>query len=337
MSWKNSHPSRDVELVHRFVADEFDIEVGHVDEVVHGVNRTFLVQAASTGRRYFLRLYRERDRAPADIAAELNTLNAVRASDSLKVSRPVSNREHQYLREIATADGTRRSAVLFEEAQGQVPKPTQDDMRTVGQTLAELHRQAWLSQFAPSRTITDSNWIQRALDEVSAHSVMAAGVVARLAEGCRDLLDRSVDKDQAYWGFCHGDFRLDNLRRHGQCITMFDFDDCGMGPQLFDLATLAWWLELGQDPAPASLWTALVEGYCGVLPERNVEKREIARLVICNALRSLQFLIRYCHLPDDLWCEQFERLEQLGMRASNHALRIYCEDTPSEPLRDTDS
>lgn len=335
MSRESKYKSLDIELVHRFVASEYDIDVDYVDEVVHGVNWTFRI-VATTGAHYFLRLYRERDRTSAEIMAEIEVLNSIQTSETLKISRPISNRRLQYLREIKTADGTRRCAVLFEEAQGRVPTPTHDDMRAAGRALAELHRQSSLAQLAPSRTIADVGWVRRALDEVSSHSAAASNVVSRLVEVFPTLLSVPV-KAYDYWGFCHGDFRLDNLRLHDRSITVFDFDDCGTGPQLFDLATIAWWLELGPEPAPGPLWSDLLDAYCNVFPDRCIENHEIARLVICNELRSLQFLVRYCRMPDELWGEQFDRLDHLSMRASDRRLRIHVVDRSISHFRDADS
>ncbi|WP_318828477.1 phosphotransferase enzyme family protein [Burkholderia cepacia] len=335
MSREPNYKSRDIKLVHRFVAGEYDIDVDHVDEVVHGVNWTFCIVAA-TGAHYFLRLYRELDRTSSDIMAEIEVLNAIQTSEMLRVSLPIGNRNQQYLREVRTANGTRRSAVLFAEARGRAPTPTHDDMHAAGRALAELHRQSWLTQLAPSRTIADVDWVRRALGEVSSHSAAGANVVSRLVETFPGLLGVPV-KAYDYWGFCHGDFRLENLRLHDRSITVFDFDDCGTGPQLFDLATIAWWLELGPESAPGPLWSELVDAYCNVLPDRRIENDEIARLVICNELRSLQFLVRYCRLPDELWGEQFDRLEKLCMRASDQALRIHGADSSITHFRDGDS
>ncbi|MDS0792742.1 phosphotransferase [Burkholderia pseudomultivorans] len=335
MSREQNHKSRHIEFVHRFVADEYDIDVDHIDEVVHGVNWTFRI-AATTGANYFLRIYRELDRTPADIMAEIEVLNSIQTSEILKVSLPIKNRNQQYLRDFITADGIRRSAVLFAEARGRVPTPTHNDMHAAGLALAELHRQSWLTQLAPSRTLANVEWGRRVLDEVSAHSAAAANVVSRLVESFPGLF-RVPAKEYDYWGFCHGDFRLDNLRLHDCTITLFDFDDCGTGPQLFDLATIAWWLELGPEPAPGPLWADLVDAYSHVLPDRYIENHEIARLVICNELRSLQFLVRYCRLPDELWVEQFDRLEKLCIRASDLELRILGADRSIASFHDRNS
>lgn len=314
--------SADEKIVHRFVADAFRLDVTHVHEVVHGVNRTFRV-TAGLDAQFFLRLYRENGRSTADIMAELDTLHAVRANGELDVSRPRCSRQGQYLLEISTTNGTRRKAVLFDRAKGREIAPTPEDMRKAGHALAELHQQRWLVDSAPSRVLASIDWIRHALSAISLHSTMSARLVGGIAQRCERIYDECTDQLARHWGFCHGDFRLANMRIQDRCITLFDFDDCGTGPQSFDLATLAWWLELGQAPDPAPLWSSFAEAYLDALPDRRLSQSTLAWLILCNEIRALQFLLSYCRLSHDLWAELFDRADQLSARALRRELRIY--------------
>jgi Ser/Thr protein kinase RdoA (MazF antagonist) len=100
-------------------------------------------------------------------------------------------------------------------------------------------------------------------------------------------------------GFCHGDIRLSNLRVSGEQVVFFDFDDCGIGHQLLDVAAMAFWLEVGDQKNPQDLWRAFLEGY-GVQSSSSTNLA-IQWLVLEHQVRAFQWLIDYCALTDELW------------------------------------
>ena len=60
-------------------------------------------------------------------------------------------------------------------------------------------------------------------------------------------------------GFCHGDFHGCNVHENNGALTHFDFDCCGLGLRVFDLATFRWGTmrELNGD----ELWSSFLDGY----------------------------------------------------------------------------
>jgi Ser/Thr protein kinase RdoA (MazF antagonist) len=81
------------------------------------------------------------------------------------------------------------------------------------------------------------------------------GVRARLVCGQERLWD---------WGFCHGDLHDGNAHVDGERLTLFDFDCCGPGWRVFDLATYRWAARLRQVEEQA--WKPFVEAYLQVRP-----------------------------------------------------------------------
>jgi len=75
----------------------------------------------------------------------------------------------------------------------------------------------------------------------------------------------------------HGDFNAGNLRRDGGAIRIFDFDDCGYGPAVFDVANALYMvlfdaLSSGGGAHYRSFEDAFVSGYeavCGDAVDRN--------------------------------------------------------------------
>jgi Ser/Thr protein kinase RdoA (MazF antagonist) len=63
----------------------------------------------------------------------------------------------------------------------------------------------------------------------------------------------------AVFGVIHGDFTFNNILTHRDGVRVIDFDDCGLGYFLYDIATLLDRLEWRDDYRV--LRAALIEGY----------------------------------------------------------------------------
>ena len=98
---------------------------------------------------------------------------------------------------------------------------------------------------------------------------MAAAVVGSAAE---------------VFGLIHGDFSFENVLFFGGEARVIDFDDCGRGYFLYDIATLMDYLEWREDYA--RLRTALLDGY---REERTLLREH-------EALLDLFLLVRWTFL-----------------------------------------
>jgi Ser/Thr protein kinase RdoA (MazF antagonist) len=69
-------------------------------------------------------------------------------------------------------------------------------------------------------------------------------------------------------GFCHADVRLGNVRFVEASPTIFDFEGCGVGPYVYDVA--CYWRKHvfgSADPGQAArAWQAFLRGYGSVRP-----------------------------------------------------------------------
>ena len=62
------------------------------------------------------------------------------------------------------------------------------------------------------------------------------------------------------YGVCHGDIHGGNVHvTQNQKVTFFDFDDCGPGWRVYDLATFRWNLLINNQDE--TLWQAFLQGY----------------------------------------------------------------------------
>jgi Ser/Thr protein kinase RdoA (MazF antagonist) len=99
--------------------------------------------------------------------------------------------------------------VCYEHAEGTAPEPSRAaDAAVMGRTLAQLHRS--MARLPPT----------------------GLPVVSAL---------RSVSIDTAEpLQVLHGDFNSTNLRQHDGVVRVFDLDDCGYGPPVFDVANASY-------------------------------------------------------------------------------------------------
>ncbi len=91
-------------------------------------------------------------------------------------------------------------------------------------------------------------------------------------------------------GLCHGDLQLQNARFVGDAPTLFDFEVCGVGPCVYDLA--CYWrkpvaLAPPDTPKPEDEWKALLRGYARVRSLAAGELRAVPPLATLRAIWTM--------------------------------------------------
>jgi Ser/Thr protein kinase RdoA (MazF antagonist) len=297
--------------------DEIYGLAGNLSTVVKGVNWTLSVEDKGQAVA-FVRLYRPSGRLVADVAAELAVLDAVEGTASLEVSRPLPDRQGRTVSEIELPDCSRRMIAVFSRAAGRELTATVSDYRCAGTALADLHRQRNLASLAPNRNIGSERIAQETLARIAGQSPQAGRAIAEAIETLKTL---GANKVVGTVGFCHGDMAPLNMRIDGERVTFFDFDDCGRGPQLLDVAAMALWLENSQCDNAGALWQAFLAGY-GVTESEEVS-RFVRWLVIDHQLRILRFLLDYCEIEAGLWDDVLNDAQSLVTTAARGELRAF--------------
>lgn len=294
--------------------DIYGIE-GGAATVINGVNWTLRV-GSTEHPRAFVRLYRLNDRPTDDVAAEMAVLNAIQPTGVLRVSRPIEDLSGCWFSEISLPLLHKMTRIMgvFSPAKGIEPEGSLYDYQRIGQALADLHRQKHLAKIVPNRNPgpgAGSNTIV----------CRSSALVAAIAAAAKSLEEKGAIQHLGPVGFCHGDIRLSNLRISNEHVTPFDFDDCGLGPQLLDVAAIAFWLEVGKQNNSASLWAGFLEGY-GIKPSRSLGLA-VQWLVLMHQQRAFQWLLDYCALTDALWQEVVEDAIRVAVRAGTARLKIF--------------
>lgn len=230
---------------------------------------------SSQDRRYALKVYQSEWRPPVAILGEVDALRHL-AAKGIDVVEPIARTDGKWITELPAPEG-QRSAVLFHWVDGDAPKWSEPSHSArLGRALAQMHAatddlpsNATRPQMTIHHLIGDSlARIRRVLKDTPALAQRCNAIVER----CRVSLRRTNAQPED-WGFCHGDVYLDNARIQGDRLVMLDFDWCGFGWRIFDLATFRWASRIFN--AESVAWQPFIDDYLRIRP---------------SAAGSLQFL-----------------------------------------------
>ena len=110
----------------------------------------------------------------------------------------------------------------------------------------------------------------------------------RLIDRARASVDEALTaygRSPRRYGLIHADFNLDNMLLDDDRVIPLDFDDCGFGWHLFDLATV-WTIYHGSEIAE-EIRAGVVEGY---LSARDLPDEELAHMPLFELARAFSYL-----------------------------------------------
>ncbi|MBG0824069.1 phosphotransferase [Planomonospora sp. ID91781] len=253
-------------------------------------NATFRVDDPETGLRAVLRVHRLGYHSTAAIRSELAWLEALR--EEAGVRTPEVLRAPEGSRVLTVPGEPSRECVLFEFLPG--TEPPQDRLvegfERLGATTARMHRHArsWRRPAAFTRFHWDhgaalgreSRWGR--WQDGPGMDPEALAVLGRLAEELRGRL-RRFGRDSGRYGLIHADLRLANLLVTGDGPpSVIDFDDCGFGWYLYDLAAALSFIE--HRPEVPAMIDAWLRGYRTVLGLPAEDEAEIWTFVMFRRL-----------------------------------------------------
>lgn len=232
----------------------------------HGFNTTFRVDT-DAGLAYALRINVNSRRSPQQIGAEMAWLAALARDTELHVPVPQPTRGGHLMQEIWSPALERALPVaLFSWLPGPNlgEQATPAQLREVGRAAATLHAhaQAWA---LPERTALSSlrdplmdtpNRLSREHDLLTRER---REVVTEALARVESALARVYAQDTPR--VLHADLHPWNLKWHRGRLSIFDFDDSGVGVPMQDLAISAYYLRPKDE-----LEAALLEGYAAVAP-----------------------------------------------------------------------
>lgn len=272
-------------------------EAATVSLLAESENKVYLVRDPARPQNYVIRVNSGRlgYHTPPAIASELMWMMALRRDTGIVVPEVLSAKDGSLVQTLtATGLDKPRHAVVYSFLSG--TEPPEDELIAgfgrLGEISARMHLHA--KGWAPPAGFSRHSWTPEAiLDDRMNWGPWQKGVGVE-GETLRQLsrLDAVLRKRLAalptgrkYFGLIHADLRLANLLVDGGRTAIIDFDDCGHGWYLFDLATALSFLE--ERPEVPDLIAAWLEGYRKVARLPATMEAEIPTLIM---LRRLQLI-----------------------------------------------
>lgn len=296
---------------------QYPLPEGTLRFVTHGENTTYRHDSAAGS--FLVRVHRpQRHGQDADtdaaIRSEIAWLDAIRAETDLEVPEALRSATGTVTVQ-ASATGETRTCSVLRWLNGRIHEDSTHPVhfRRLGAAMARLHVQA--DGWTPPSGFARIDWNHEAFfgDVMVYGGVPAAQVwdlfptalrtrFEAVAERLRPLLDDPTDV-----GLIHADLHLGNAVFEGDRVKLIDFDDCGTGHRLYDVAVAVW--ERRDLPEYPELRDALLAGY------RSVRDIDVGHLDDFIALRQFAFQIWYTGQAqaDPAFAARLARVEQWSL------------------------
>jgi Ser/Thr protein kinase RdoA (MazF antagonist) len=290
--------------------EAYDLHEPRLTALMHGDNTTFRVDLAS-GERYVLRIHRSIGKTPEMVRSELLWLAALQQEAALVAPTPVLTRAGELLT-IAGVAGVPepRICVLFGWINGRFLEHglTPTHLKRVGAFMARL-------QLSGARFELPDGFVRGRLDNLYGKPRGIGAAQARqqldnpedeataiklVTEVCSPEDGRAVEQlirriraaqlslghGPETFGLIHGDLHQENyLFDRGQ-VRAIDFDDCGYGHYLYDIAVTLFNVRFRADTA--QLREGFLAGYRSIRPLSAEHEHYIDTFF---DLRDLQMMI----------------------------------------------
>jgi len=311
------------------VLPRYDLAGARLTLIGHAVNAVFRVDAplalpapvgsspaspaSSTGarRRFVLRVYQPAsggyvaNHDTPSILSELAWVRSLRHDAGLVVLDPIPAYDGALLTEVEGDSLDPWRCVLSAWVPGRRYSTglTPARLERVGRFMGRMHAHA--AAFVPPAGFTRPRWDwERLFGAASVLDPARGGLVFDAAE--RDVFAalarhadgvmRALGEGPRVFGLIHSDLHQGNYLFQGGDVHAIDFDECGFGHYLFDIAVTLFALRRREDYA--SLRAAFLQGYCR---EHALTKRDEGYLETFLALRVVDFVnwIMSWTSPDD--------------------------------------
>jgi Ser/Thr protein kinase RdoA (MazF antagonist) len=273
----------------RQVLAEYGMATTTLENINHEYNSTFSV-TTDDGAKYALRMNINSGRTESNIAAELFFVGFLAGTGKFSVAEPVTNRSGSYVTKVHHRETDRELlCVLFSWLEGDDvgDEPELDDVFKIGSLMAQLH------QATEGLTLPQGSDLP-VLDDFMWHvEDFLLGPKSRLTPGERRLILRAK---QAIEGIVaklyassekqliHADLHGWNLKLHEGSLSVFDFDDSGIGLPIQDLATTIYYLDTEEQEI------SLKRGYESVRPLPSFSDREMKGLLLQRRIHLLNYI-----------------------------------------------
>lgn len=252
-------------------------------------NGTFSVLTPS-GEKFALRLNINSTRQIENIRAEIEWVRSLVPSRLINVPRPIANNNSEFITSALHQESGRLvHAVMYSWLEGEEigDNPTLAQLQVVGQTIAQLHLQAQSFQLSSSASLPifdDLLWGTKdflfgpdsTLSSNNREALLAASteIMKHIGDFFRSNSTHIIHADLHGW----------NLMWNEGQVHIFDFDDCGFGLEVQDIAIALYYLDTPEQEK------ALLDGYESVRPLPLYSEQSMKALLLQRRLMLLNYL-----------------------------------------------
>jgi Ser/Thr protein kinase RdoA (MazF antagonist) len=296
--------------------DQYSLPEGRLTFIAHEENTTF--RHDSPAGRLLVRVHRpQRHGGDIDSAAavrsELAWLQAIRAETDLQVPEPVTAKDGATTVQASAAGETRVCSVLrWMDGRIMEDSSRPAHLRRLGEAMARLHDQS--DEWTPPPGFVRIRWDHETFfgDGMVYGETPAAGCWELLPAELRARFEavgaRMADVvEQGDFGLIHADLHLGNAVFQQGDVKLIDFDDCGRGPRLYELAVALW--ELRDEPHYPPYRDALLQGY---LAHRDLDVTHLDDFI---AVRQVAFDLWYTGMAqvNPSFAERLDRVHRWSL------------------------
>ncbi len=275
----------------RVFLTKYDLTPASVEMINHGYNSTLGI-VTDAGTKYALRINVNSPRSDANLRAEIAWILALNHEGSISLPRPIPTSDGDLIA-YAWSEVLDRTtpAILFSWLEGSEVDDLEnfgEPLLSTGRLMANLHRLGRdfrMPDDAALKTFDDVLW---GFDD---HLRTLEGPLGQADRGLfTNALSRiSSTVDRLYGStpsqIIHADIHGGNLMWHDDTISVFDFDDCGIGLPIQDLGVSLYYFREPENRAK------FLEGYTQVAELPPHEDGDLQTLFLQRRLQLLNYLL----------------------------------------------
>lgn len=277
---------------------EFGFVSRDLELVSHYVNTVFRLTTASGS--YVVRVHRSVDRTAREVAGELAWLDALAREKGIRVPRVRRTRDGQAIVMVSVPEDSRKLPVtVLDWMPGRSIGAEKEShhFEKLGRMTAALHRhaRAWRPRAKlerpryDSRNVFQADLPARIADALGAARAPPVNAALSTLQARLQKAEEQLGTGADVFGFIHGDLSFGNVLFDKEMAVPIDFDDCGFGYYLHDLAVpLAG--AFGQREGFEERYDAFVTGYRQIL---GLPGHLLAHVPVFLGLRSAQLIMAY--------------------------------------------
>jgi Ser/Thr protein kinase RdoA (MazF antagonist) len=288
----------------------FDFELKNI---AHEYNSTFSV-STPTGEKFALRINVNSNRNESNLAAEMTFLNTLAQSGRFRVADPIRNLAGEFVtKTFHAANGKDLLCVLFAWLEGEDvgDEPTLEVIYQMGVLMAHLHemtKNLVLASGEELPSLDDFMWhVEDYL--LGEKSTLSMDDKAKIATGRKaieaELKGLFVANQMQP---IHADLHGWNLKINDGELSVFDFDDAGIGLPLQDLATAIYYLDTDEEVK------AIKAGYESVRQLPSYSENQMKALLLQRRIHLLNYLYEtqnpeHREMLPEYQAETFQRID----------------------------